>query len=82
MTKIEKILGYMKDDVLPGKRDIKAVELYQIKAMANKPAEEDTLTDIDPDEAILDAIERAYNYGFWMGWKYCEAENDILPGAD
>ena len=78
MRKIEEIIELMKDDVLPAKRTLYAREVYKIKELATKPSEEGK--DADPGEAILDAIIIGYTFGFWMGWKYCEAENDIFPG--
>lgn len=80
MKKIEEIIELMKDDVLPAKRTLYAREVYKIKELATKPSEEGK--DADPGEAILDAIEIGYAFGFWMGWKYCEAENDIFPGKE
>ena len=80
MTKIEKILGYMKDSVLPANRDLTASEACQLKAMATQETDENGVEmkkSTSSDEAVLDAIEMAYRYGFWMGWSYCEAENDI-----
>lgn len=80
MKKIEEIIELMKDDVLPAKRILYAREVYKIKELAMKPDEDGKA--VDPSEVILNAIEKAFNYGFWMGWKYCEAENDIVPGKE
>ena len=80
MRKIEEIIELMKDDVLPAKRILSAHEVYKIKELASKHSEEGK--EVDPSEAILDAIEIGYTFGFWMGWKYCEADNDIFPGKE
>lgn len=80
MKKIEEIIELMKDDVLPAKRALYVREVYKIKELAMKPGEDSKA--VDSGDVILIAIEKAFNYGFWMGWKYCEAENDIFPGEE
>ena len=82
MNRIENIVGLVKDDALPARRAIYVDEVLQIRELAMKPAETNKGKEIELREAILAAIDIAYNYGFWMGWKYCEAENDTLPGKE
>lgn len=82
MNRIENIIGLIKDDALPARRSLYVQEVLKIREMAMKPAEKDKGKEAELRESILEAIDIAYNYGFWMGWKYCEAENDTLPGKE
>lgn len=82
MNRIENIVGLIKDDALPARRELYVNEVLQIRELAMEPAEKNNGKESESRVSILEAIDIAYNYGFWMGWKYCEAENDILPGKE
>lgn len=64
LTPLEMKIIEVKDGILPCTRDITADEMTEIKALAEK----------EESCKLFHAITAAYYYGFWNGWKHCEAE--------
>lgn len=79
MNKVKWALQIM-DDELPVKRELNSFEVNEIYETAKKKAE--TLPGGLEGNLVILAIEAAYNYGFWQGWKHCEVERPEFEDFD
>ena len=71
MNKVKWALQIM-DDELPVQRNLNCFEVNEIHETAKKKAK--TLPGGLEGNLVILAIEAAYKYGFWQGWKHCEVE--------
>lgn len=76
MNIVEYALEQVKDGVLPVSRPINCHELTVIHEIAKEAAK--NMPGGIEENIVYDAIGAAYNYGFWQGWKHCEAERPDL----
>lgn len=71
MNNVEKALVAINDE-LPVKRDILTDEYLAIRDIAKEKAA--ARPGGVSENILFDAIWTAFDYGFWKGWKHCEAE--------
>lgn len=79
MNKVKWALQIM-DDELPVQRNLNSFEVNEIYETAKKKAK--TLPGGFEGNLVILAIEAAYNYGFWQGWKHCEVERPEFEDSD
>ena len=73
MNIVEYALFAIKEEIIPVNRAMSCYEMSSIREFAAKAAAK------RPGgvngNLIFEAISIAYRFGFWMGWKHCEAES-------
>ena len=73
MNIVEYALFAIKEEIIPVNRAMSCYEMSSIREIAAKAAAK------RPGgmngNLIFEAISIAYRFGFWMGWKHCEAES-------
>ena len=66
---VKKAIEEIDSDVLRVKRDLLFIDIYEIKELLEK--DKTTGTETDP---LSLALEKAYKFGFWMGYRHCEVD--------
>lgn len=73
MNIVEYALLSIKEDIIPVNRPMSAYELSSIREIAAKAAAK--MPGGVNGNLIFEAVSIAYRFGFWAGWKHCEAES-------
>lgn len=73
MNIVEYALFAIKEEIIPVNRAMSCYEVSSIREFAAKAAAK--MPGGVNGNLIFEAISIAYRFGFWMGWKHCEAES-------
>ena len=76
MENVEAAIIEVNDDVLPVTRGLTLSEFQKIKEMSQETAGKDGA------DLLINAINNAYKYGFWLGWRHCEVEMPLCDTAE
>ena len=80
MNIVEYALEQIKDGALPVTRHINCHELAVIHEIAKEAAKK--MPGGVDGNIVFDAIGAAYDYGFYQGWRHCEAERPEIEAFE
>lgn len=80
MNIVEYALEQVKDGALPVTRQLNCYELRVLREIAEKTAA--SMPGGLDGNLVFEAICKAYDYGFYQGWRHCEAERPEIEAFD
>ena len=80
MNVVKYALEQIDDRALPVSRDLNAFEINELREIAEKRAK--SLPGNVEENIAFELIKEAFGFGFWQGWKHCEAERPSYEDID